>query len=97
MEMLEQIKLSMRISHHALDDVILADMEVAAHDLLRVGVNPYQLNQTEEKVIKEDALIYKAMELYVKAQVDFEGKGESYNSSYEKLRDSLALSGDYNE
>ena len=37
----------------------------------------------------------KAVELYCKASFDFQGKGEQYQKSYEALRDSLSLSGEY--
>lgn len=97
MKLLEQIRKSMRISHNALDDMLKTDIEAGALDLLRAGVQPYSVNAKGKKIIKEDALIHKAIELYAKAQEDYEGKGERYNVSYEKLRDSLALCGDYNE
>ena len=94
MKLLDQIKKSMRISHNALDETLQSDIDAGALDLLRVGVQPYQ---SGKKTIKNDALIRKAIELYVKAQEDYEGKGECLMKSYEKLRDSLSLCGDYNE
>lgn len=97
MELLEQIKQSMRISHNALDEMLQTDIEAGALDLLRVGVLPYLEDPDGGKTLKDDALIYKALELYAKAQEDYEGKGERYQLSYEKLRDSLSLCGDYNE
>lgn len=97
MELLKQIKKSMRISHSALDDTLQADMDAGALDLLRVGVQPYLTDSTGNRTVKEDALIYKAIELYAKAQEDYEGKGERYQNAYENLRDSLSLCGDYNE
>lgn len=96
MKMLDQIKKSMRISHNALDDILKEDIKAGALDLLRSGVLPYR-KESNTKQIKNDALIRKAIELYAKAQEDFEGKGERYQISYEKLRDSLSLCGDYNE
>ncbi len=97
MELLKQIKKSMRISHSALDDTLKADIEAGTLDLLRVGVQPCVIDSKGARTVKEDALIYKAIELYTKAQEDYEGKGERYQNSYEKLRDSLSLCGDYNE
>ena len=93
--LLQQIKDSMRIKHSALDSAIQDDIEAATLDLIRVGVQPY--SNVENKTLKEDALLRKACELYSKAEEDYQGKGEKYNQSYEKLRDSLALCGDYNE
>lgn len=95
MELKEHIKSTMRIKHDALDSVISSDIEACTLDLIRVGVQPY--SDKEQKVLKEDALIKKAAELYCKAQEDFQGKGTEYGSAYEKLRDSLSLCGDYDE
>lgn len=92
-ELVEKIKNSMRIKHSALDQDIKDNIEVAAADFIRVGVWPYS---DEKKTVKKDALITKAMELYCKAQADFEGKGIQFQASYEKLRDAISLCGDYN-
>ena len=97
MKLLDQIKKSMRISHNALDDMLKTDIAAGALDLSRASVQPYQSKSNNGQSIKNDALIRKAIELYAKAQEDYEGKGERYQNSYEKLRDSLALCGDYNE
>lgn len=93
--LLQQIKDSMRIKHSALDPAIEGDIEAATLDLVRVGVQPYL--SKENKTLKEDALLWKAIELYSKGEEDYQGKGDKYSLSYEKLRDSLALCGDYNE
>ena len=53
MELLEQVKKSQRISHDALDDVLLSDIEAAAGELSRAGVYPY----TAEGSIIENPLI----------------------------------------
>lgn len=92
-KLLSQVKDSMRFKHNALDDPIQKDIEAAILDLIRVGVQPY--SDVEGKVLKEDALISKAIELYCKSEEDFQGKGEKYTAAYEKLRDSLSLSGEY--
>ena len=41
MELLEQIRKSLRISHSALDDILLSDIYSGADELMRVGVDPY--------------------------------------------------------
>lgn len=92
--LLQQIKDSMRIKHSALDSSIQTDIQAALLDLMRVGVQPYDI---ETQMIKEDALIGKAIELFCKGEADYQGKGVVYTASYEKLRDSLSLCGDYNE
>lgn len=92
MELLEQIKMSQRISHNALDGVLLSDIEAGAGELLRAGVYPY----TVDGNFSENPLIRKAIELYAKGMEDFEEKGSVYMASFEKLRDAMALSGEYN-
>lgn len=92
--LLNQIKGSMRFKNTALDGPIQNDIEAAILDLIRVGVQPY--SDIENKVLKEDALINKAIELYCKGEADFQGKGAEYTASYEKLRDSLSMCGEYN-
>lgn len=92
MELLEQIKKSQRITHDALDDILRTDIDAGAGELMRAGVNPFD----EDGNISERPLIKKAIELYAKGMEDFEEKGSMYMASFEKLRDSMALSGEYN-
>lgn len=82
----------MRIKHKATDSDIKRNIEASAADLIRVGIRVH-----EGEKLKEDPLIEKAIELYCKAQADFEGKGTQYEASYEKLRDAMSLCGDYTE
>lgn len=91
-ELLEQIKKSMRISHTTLDDTLSSDIQAGALELKRAGVRALE---EDGETLRDEALIYKALELYCKAQEDFEGKGPMYETAYEKLRDSMALCGDY--
>lgn len=90
-ELIRQIKASMRIAHNALDDTIQADILAGAQDLQRVGIRPYE----ENGKLKEEALIRKALELYCKAQEDYQGKGTNYEASYAGLRDAMSLCGSY--
>ena len=94
-ELVKAIKDSMRIKHSALDADIKDNIETAATDMIRVGVQPY--SNAKKKKLKEDHLIKKAVELYCKAQADYMGKGPQFEASYEKLRDALSLCGDYDE
>lgn len=80
------VRKSMRISHNALDTDIDRNVEAARLDMSRVGID------TESK---DDALIDKAIELYCKAQFNYQGKGEQFLKNYEKLRDSMSLAGEY--
>ena len=93
-ELIKSIKDSMRIRHSELDKNIESDIAAATADMIRVGVQPYY--NAKKKNLKKDHLIWKAFELYCKAQADYMGKGPQYEASYEKLRDALSLCGDYN-
>lgn len=92
MELLEQIKKSQRITHDSLDDILQTDIDAGAGELMRAGVDPFDAKGN----ISENPLIRKAIELYAKSMEDFEEKGNAYMASFEKLRDAMALSGDYN-
>lgn len=85
--MLVLIKKSMRISHDKLDDVLQSDIDTCLLDLKRAGI---------VKIEEADKLIIKLTELYCKWQEDFQGKGDIYGQSYEKMRDGVSLCGDYN-
>lgn len=88
--MLQKIKLSLRISHDALNDDIQGNIDACMLDLQRVGVSKAAAISTSK-----DALINKAAELYCKWQYDFNGKGEQCKQAYEKLRDALSLCDSY--
>lgn len=81
----EEIRKSMRISHHEDDDEISNNIAACLADMKRIGVDTQ----------KDSKLIDKACEIYCKAQFDFQGKGEKYNVAYEKLRDGMSMSEDY--
>ena len=105
MDLLGYIKKSQRITHSALDDVLLSDIFSGADELMRVGVNPYEKEESGEyaldeegrKKIQDNPLIIRAIDFWAKAAEDFEEKGDKYMKMFEKLRDSMSLSGDYNE
>ena len=61
----EEIRKSMRITHTHLDEEIKRNINTALRDLRRVGINT-----------EDNDLIDKACELYVKAQLDYQGKGD---------------------
>ena len=89
--MLKKIKLSMRISHNAIDEDINSNIAACMLDLQRVGVHKTIAINTSE-----DALINKATELYCKWQFDYNGKGDKFEKAYISLRDALSLCDDYN-
>ena len=99
--MVKKIRTTLRISHAKLDDDIKSNIETALLDMKRLGIETFTRDKEGEIVLKDsqkelkDALVEKAVELYCKASFDFQGKGEQYQKSYEALRDSLSLSGEY--
>ena len=84
--MLQEIKTSMRMTQDALDTEITNNIEMCKKDLEIGGV---YCDESEK-------LMRKACELYVKWQFDYQGKGEQFESAYRKLKDAMALCGDYN-
>lgn len=83
----EKIRRSMRITHTLLDEEIQNNINTALRDMRRVGVD----------ITKEDALVDKACELYVKFQFDYQKKGDQFRKNYEALRDAMSLSKEYRE
>lgn len=76
------IRKSMRISHTDLDDDIQRNIDACLLDMKRVGIN----------VLLDNALLDKAVELFCKAQFDYQGKGDQYLRNYENLRNAMSMS-----
>lgn len=85
------IKDSMRITHNKLDDQIGRDINSCLSDLVMCGIAV----KDEHDVAINDPLIDKAVELYCKAQADYQGEANRYNRSYESLRNAMQGCGDY--
>lgn len=86
--MLEKVKLALRIKSIKLDDEIIDLIESAKIDLSISGI---------KSIKEEDPLIQQAIKLYCKANFGLDNKdSEKYEKSYEMLKTSLALCGDYN-
>lgn len=79
------LKNAIRIRHDKLDADIQRDIESAQAEMELKGIDTGV----------DDSLMDKAYELYVKAQLDYQGKGDLYKSRYEELRDGMALSSKY--
>ena len=79
--MVEKIKHSPRIGHDSINSDIQEHIEACKLDL--------QIEDT-------DPLILQAAKLYVKWHLNFEDEADRYRNAYEMLRNSLAMSGDYN-
>lgn len=86
--MLNKIKIDLRISHSLLDVDIQDNIDSCIDDLKRVGIN---LKDKEKR-----PLIIKAVKLYCRWQYNFENQAERYKNTYENLRNSLSLNGEYN-
>jgi hypothetical protein len=87
LEILEIIKLALRINSFAFDIEISQLIEACKIDLRLAGVNV---------IMDTDPLIQRAVILYVKANFGSNPDSEKYQKSYEMLKCSLAVAGDYN-
>lgn len=86
--MLEKVKLALRIKSNKLDEEIADLIEACKIDLSLSGV---------KKIEDTDPLIQQAIKLYCKANFGLDNKdSEKYQKSYEMLKISLSLCGDYN-
>lgn len=77
-----EIRSMLRISHSQLDSEIETNREAWVEDMRRLGI----------AVDESNPLAAKSLELYCKAQFDFQGRGDEYRKLYEQLRDSMSLS-----
>lgn len=86
--MLEKVKLSLRIKHFKLDDEINDLIEACKVDLSISGVR---------KIDETDPIIQRAIIIYCKANFGLDNTdSEKYQKSYDLLKQSLTLCGDYN-
>ena len=86
--MLEKIKLALRIKNYKLDDEINGLIEACKIDLSISGVR---------KIEEDDPIIQRAIIVYCKANFGLDNKdSEKYQKSYDLLKQSLSLCGDYN-
>ena len=85
--MLEAVKLALRLTNTAFDDEVIALIEACKSDLKLAGI---------VKIKDSDPLILRAVTLYAKAHFGYVEDGEKYQKSYDSLKISLCLAGDYN-
>lgn len=86
--MLEKVKLALRIKTYKLDDEIDGLIAACKVDLSISGVKNIEVT---------DPIIQRAIILYCKANFGLDNKdSEKYQKSYELLKQSLKLCGDYN-
>lgn len=87
--LIKAIKDSMRMSTASaiIEDDIRGCIEACFKDLQLAGV---------EKIDETDALIIRAVQLFTKADFNYNNLADKYRQSYDALKMSLALSGEYN-
>lgn len=85
--LVESAKKWLRITSSAFNNEIEQTIEACLLDLKNAGV---------EKRNTSDQLIQQGIKLYLKAQLGYNDADDKYQQSYEHLKKSLALSGDYN-
>ena len=83
--MLDKAKTDLRIHHDKLNSDIEANIEACKLDMERVGID----------TTKMDALMEKAIKLYLRWQYNFENQADRYCNAYNHLRNALSLSKKY--
>lgn len=85
----DTVKGSMRILSRAavIEEDINNSIAACKLDLGLAGV---------EKIDESDPLIIRAVTLFVKAEFNYQNMADKYRQSYELLKMSLSLAGDYN-
>lgn len=87
--MLENIKLSLRITNNLFNDELLDLISTCKKDMERVGIN-------KDRIIDNDPLIKRTIILFCKAEFGMDNKYYTkYKKAYEELRDSISLAEDY--
>lgn len=90
--MLEDIKRTLRISNTAMDVEVFDLIEAAKSDMKILNINIDKVTDAGET----DPLIKRAITLYCKGHFGYDNPdAEKFINSYEKLRDHLSLSTDY--
>lgn len=89
--MLEKVKVALRkVKVDAFDDEIKDIIAACRLDLTLAGIS-------EDKAkLDDDPLITRAIILYAKAQFGYIENAEGFQKSYDALKNSLTLAGDYN-
>lgn len=86
---LDEVKTALRLTSDAFNEgELLPLIECCKLDLSVSGV---------KRITEDDALIRQAIKLYCKANFGNNEDSVKFQVAYDKLKDSLALCGDYNE
>lgn len=81
-EILDAVKLDLRIDYDDLDADISANIKAAEIDLGIAGV------------ANTDELTMRAIKLFCRRQYDFDGRADAYDKAYEALKKVLAIAQD---
>lgn len=87
-ELIKKMRERLRIKSGVLDSEISDNMQSGILELKRVGIVDPDLNIP---------LLFTCIEFYCKWLIGFEGDGEKYEKAFERVRDALSISGEYNE
>ena len=92
MALLDDLKISLRVTTSVFDSEIQGLIDAAKIDLTQSGVAADKAND------ETDAIIKRAITVYVKGNFGYDNpEAERFLTSYSMLKDHLALSGDYGE
>ena len=91
--MIIQVKKSLRMTGDVLNDDIQKNISAALLDMRRVGINTDKVNPSDPN--SYDALTLSCVEFYCKWIYNFLQRGPEWQAAYIRLRDSMALCGDY--
>lgn len=94
--MLDKVKLALRISGTAFDEEVYDLINAAIADLRLVGIIVTETQEEGSPTEVDDPLLVRAIVLYAKAESGFFDDAERYRASYDYLKCSLSLAGDYN-
>lgn len=86
-DLLDDVKLWLRIASNKLDNELTQTLDACKSDLSNAGVKKLDTN---------DPLIQQAAKLYCKAQFGYDDTADKFAKAYEYLKSALSLSGDYN-
>ena len=89
---LNDVKLSLRVSSNAFDTDVLDLIEEARSDLMLSGISSVKAQDDTDPLIK------RAIKTYCKANFGFDNPdAERLQQSYEMIKQHLSLAGDYQE
>lgn len=88
--LLDSIKSSQRVVNNAVNQDFEELIEVCKGELKRLGV-------AEEKIDSEDAEILYACKLFVRANTDYLGKGETWNKRFNEFASNMSMHTDWME